>query len=144
MQKAQERADMRRDRRSRVVVGRQRQKVLDDGKHLLAGHLGKRLSRDMRVVPGENPTGGEEQPFAGLRLETTDVPQVIQIGVEQWPVRIRLRARDREAFGSDPARKLDRRACGDAGCLGRILQRRTPSMTAWSIGVSKQRATNGH
>jgi hypothetical protein len=45
---------------------------------------------------------------------------MIHIGVEEWLVRIRLDAWDDEAFGSNPACKLDRRARSPARCPGRI------------------------
>ena len=53
---------MRRVRGSRVIVGRQRQKVLDDGKHMLARHRGKRLPGSWHVVPRENRRASRSNP----------------------------------------------------------------------------------
>jgi hypothetical protein len=74
MQKTQERANTRRGRHSRVGVGGKRHEMFDYGEHVLARHRGKRLSRTMRVVPGEDAAGDEEQPLASPGLKTANTP----------------------------------------------------------------------
>jgi len=45
---------------------------------------------------------------------------MIHVGIEEWLVRIGLNGWDDEAFGNNPACKLDRRARSLARRLGRI------------------------
>ena len=92
----------------------------DERKHVLACDRGDRLSRDMRVIPGENPARSDKLSLAGLGLQAADPLQVIQVRGEQWRMRIRWHGRSRKLLGRNPARKLDRCPCSDTGCLCRV------------------------
>jgi hypothetical protein len=94
--------------------------MLDQCQDLFAGQACQGMLWEMGVVPAKDPTGGKKQLLAGLRRNAPDLSQMIHIGVEEWLVRIRLDAWDDEAFGSNPACKLDRRARSPARCPGRI------------------------
>lgn len=59
---------------------------------MLAHHRVKRLAWDRRIVPNEDLASGQKLSLEGLGRQATDPSQVIPIGVEKRPLRIRLRA----------------------------------------------------
>ena len=95
--------------------------MLDDSKHVLARHRRNRLSWNMRVVPGENPARSDKLTLAGLGLQATDTPQVIQIRGEQWRMRTCFDGWSRKPFERDSACKLDRRPCSYTGSFCRMV-----------------------
>jgi hypothetical protein len=94
--------------------------MLDQCQDLFAGQARQGMLGEMGVVPAKDPPGGKKQLLAGLRRNAPDPSQMIHIGIEEWLMRIQLDAWDDEAFGNNPACKLDRRARSLARCFGRI------------------------
>ena len=94
--------------------------MLDQCQDLFAGQARQRMLGETGVVPAKDPTGGKKQLLAGFRRKAPDLSQMIHIGIKEWLVRIRPDAWDDEAFGNNPACKLDRRARSLARRLGRI------------------------
>lgn len=105
--------------------------MLDQCQDLFAGQARQGMLGEMGVVPAKDPPGGKKQLLAGLRRNAPDPSQMIHIGIEEWLVRIQLDAWDDEAFGNNPACKLDRRAAWRGALVGST----NASMTAWLIGV---------
>ena len=104
-----------------MIVRRQREEMLDDSNHVLARHRRNRLSWNMRVVPGENPARSDKLTLAGLGLQATDTPQVIQIRGEQWRMRTGFDGWRRKPVGRDSACKLDRPPCSYTGRFCRMV-----------------------
>ena len=79
----------------------------------------------MRVVPGKNPARSDELPLAGLGLQATDSPQVIQVCGEQWCMGIYFDGLGRKPFGRNSPGKFDRRSCSDTWSLCPIVINKT-------------------